>query len=173
MLKSIAPYMFVLLCILVFVPAPVWGANAMGLYALTRVVDEPVDVEVEEAAEETVAPPVVFEKRPQYVEAFNEFLSQHKDYGKWTCKPRQQDGRQMFMVCNSNDRDFSSAERLIRKMIGYAMDKHDLDPMEDEVVLIVGTQLRQEKGSPTRRDVFVDRDLLAYNPATDAIERVQ
>ena len=40
-LKALAPYAFVLACIVAFVPVPVWSANTIGFLALVNAEPEP------------------------------------------------------------------------------------------------------------------------------------
>ena len=163
--KAVAPYLFVLACIIVFVPLPVWSANTVGFLALVNPPPPPPPP----PEPEPEPPPKAFDDDDKFSGAFVDWVTKHRDQGKWMPKHETRPGRFFLVDFRSDSRGFSGAEKLAQKIIDAWM-ANGLDPYTKDVTLIVTTTRVRKKGSPTKRDVYVPTDAVAYNPDTDRYE---
>ena len=164
-LKALAPYLFVLACIVAFVPLPVWSANTVGFLALVNAKPEPKP----EPEPEPEPAPKAFDDEYDFSNAFLGWAYEHRDEGVWMQKHETRPGRFFLVDFLSDSRDFPRAEKLAQEILDAWM-ANGLDPYKKDVTLIVTTTRFHEKGSPTERDVHVPTDAVAYNPDTDAYE---
>ena len=167
--KAIAPYVFVFACIVVFVPLPVWSANTVGLLALMGTKPEPERKPEPEPVPVEEPPPKIFDDSFTFRNSFTKWLSKHRDYGDWRLKFDTRPGRFFVVDFLSDSRDFSRAEKLAQRIIDAWM-ADNLDPHTKDVTLVVTTTRLRKKASPTKRDVYVPTEAIAYNPDTDAFE---
>ena len=166
-LKAFAPYLFVLACIVAFVPLPVWSANTVGFLALVNAKPEPIPEPEPEPEPEPA--PKAFDDAAYFDTALIGWAAKHRDQGEWTLKHETRPGRFYLVDFLSDSRSFSRAEKLAQKILDAWM-AVNLDPYTEDVTLVVTTTRLRKKGSPTKRDVYVPTDAVAYNPDTDAYE---
>lgn len=166
-LKALAPYAFVLGCIVLFVPLPVWSANTVGFLALMSAKPEPEPEPEPEPVEEP--PPKPFDDATSFDGALFAWAYKHRDQGDWTLKFEARENRIVIVDFMSDSGNFSRAEKLAQKIIDAWM-RNELDPYTKDVTLYVTTTRLRKKASPTKRDVYVPTDAIAYNLETDAYE---
>jgi hypothetical protein len=110
-LKALAPYAFVLACIVTFVPLPVWSANTIGFLALVNPEPEP----------EPEPPPKAFDDDDAFDAAFAEWVTKHRDQGRWTRKHETRPGR-FFLSTSCRTHETSLAQKNSRRkflMLGW------------------------------------------------------